>query len=207
MVVQYHSRNTTEPLLWGTPFASEKWPFKRGGLSSGVEINIFLFRFNLSSGLSMGFGLSSGWSLKRGSTVLLILLNISELSWMIIVLNLKGETHMMHSRMVEVDKIFISSLDLIGSHFLLITTIICRYKGVNDIKVTSQHSVSLSGINALPSDGARLFFCLSVGWPWSLILHLILYSKTHANITDAWRICNQRTQKIHRSKMINQYCE
>ena len=54
-----------------TPFASEKWPFnfKRGGLLSGVEINTFTLRFSLSSGLSRGSGLSSGWPLKRGSTV------------------------------------------------------------------------------------------------------------------------------------------
>ena len=52
-----------------TNFASDKWPFKRGGLSSGVEINKFMFRFALSSGLSIGDGLSSGWPLKRGSTV------------------------------------------------------------------------------------------------------------------------------------------
>ena len=53
-----------------TPFASAKWPFKRGGLSSGVEIKTFMFRFSSSSGLSRGGGLSSGWPLKRGSTVL-----------------------------------------------------------------------------------------------------------------------------------------
>ena len=52
-----------------TPFASEKWSFKRGGLSSRVEINTYMFRFTLSSGLSRGGGLSSGWPLKRGSTV------------------------------------------------------------------------------------------------------------------------------------------
>ena len=57
------------PFCEATPFASEKWPFKRGGLSSGVEINIFMFRFTLSTGLSRGGGLSSGWPLKRGSTV------------------------------------------------------------------------------------------------------------------------------------------
>ena len=51
------------PSCEATPFAPEKWPFKRGGLSSGVEINTFMLRFTLSSGLS------SGWPLKRGSTV------------------------------------------------------------------------------------------------------------------------------------------
>ena len=54
-----------------TAFVSEKWPFKKGGFSSGVEINTFMFRFTLLSGLSRGGGLSSGWPLKRGSTVLL----------------------------------------------------------------------------------------------------------------------------------------
>ena len=62
------------PFCEVTPFTSEKWPFKRGGLSSGVEINIFMFRFTLSTGLSRGGGLSSGWPLKRGSTVVLLML-------------------------------------------------------------------------------------------------------------------------------------
>ena len=57
------------PSCEATPFAPEKWPFQRDGLSSGVEINTFMFRFTLSSGLSRGGGLSSGWPLKRGSTV------------------------------------------------------------------------------------------------------------------------------------------
>ena len=52
-----------------TPFASEKWPYKRGGHMSGVKINTFMLRFTLWSGLSRGGGLSSGWPLKRGSTV------------------------------------------------------------------------------------------------------------------------------------------
>ena len=57
------------PSCEATPFEPEKWPFKRGGLLSGVEINTFMFRFTLSRGLSRGGGLSSGWPLKRGSTV------------------------------------------------------------------------------------------------------------------------------------------
>ena len=57
------------PSCEATPFAPEKWPFKRGGLRSGVEINTFMFKFTLLSGLSRGGGLSSGWPLKRGSTV------------------------------------------------------------------------------------------------------------------------------------------
>ena len=40
------------PSCEATPFASEKWAFKRGGLSSEVKINIFMFRFTLSSDLS-----------------------------------------------------------------------------------------------------------------------------------------------------------
>ena len=56
------------PSCEATPFASEKWPLKRVGLSSGVEIKTFMFRFALKSGLSRGCGLSSGWPLKRGST-------------------------------------------------------------------------------------------------------------------------------------------
>ena len=60
------------PSCEATPFAQEKWPFKRGGLSSGVEINTSMFRFTLSNGLSRGVALSSGWPLKRDSTVLLL---------------------------------------------------------------------------------------------------------------------------------------
>ena len=57
------------PSCDATPFAPEKWPFKRGGLPSGVGINTFMLRFTSSNGLSRGVGLSSGWPLKRGSTV------------------------------------------------------------------------------------------------------------------------------------------
>ena len=70
MHVNYINDIQWNPSCEATPFASEKWPFKRGGLSSGVEINTFMFRFTLASGLSRGVGLSSGWPLKRGSTVL-----------------------------------------------------------------------------------------------------------------------------------------
>ena len=56
------------PSCEAPPFAPEKWPFKRGGLSSGVKINTFMFRFTVSIGLSRGIGLLSGWPLKRGST-------------------------------------------------------------------------------------------------------------------------------------------
>ena len=62
------------PIQWNpsceaTPFSPEKWPFKRGGLSLGVEIYTFIFRVTVLSGLSRGVGLSSGWPLKRGFTV------------------------------------------------------------------------------------------------------------------------------------------
>ena len=57
------------PSCEATPFASEKWPFKRGGLSSGVDINTFMFKFTLPSGLYRGGCLSSGWLFKRGLTV------------------------------------------------------------------------------------------------------------------------------------------
>ena len=63
------------PSCEATPFASEKWPFKRGGLSSGVENNTFMFRFTLSSGLSR-----QGWPLIRGSTVYTLMLYFCSLS-------------------------------------------------------------------------------------------------------------------------------
>ena len=74
--------HTVDPFCEATPFASEKWPFKRGGLSSGVEINKFMFRFTLSSGLSRGGDLLSGWPLKRGSTVLTIKYGLSNCAYM-----------------------------------------------------------------------------------------------------------------------------
>ena len=73
------------PSCEANPFSPEMWPFKRGGLSSGVEINTFMFRLTLSSGLSRGVGLSSGWPLKRGSTVCICMTsytnNIRNMSW------------------------------------------------------------------------------------------------------------------------------
>ena len=59
------------PLVRPSPFAPERWPFKRGSLSSGFKINTFMFRFTLFSGLSRGVGLSLGWPLKKSSTILL----------------------------------------------------------------------------------------------------------------------------------------
>ena len=43
--------------------------YQKSGLSSGVEINTFMFRYTLSSDLSRGGRLSLGWPLKMGSTV------------------------------------------------------------------------------------------------------------------------------------------
>ena len=56
-----HYRIQWNPSCEATPFESERCPFKRGGLSSGVEINTFMLRFTLSSGLSRGGGLLSGF--------------------------------------------------------------------------------------------------------------------------------------------------
>ena len=42
------------PLVRPPLLRQKLWPFKRGDLSSGVEINTFMFRFTLSSGLSRG---------------------------------------------------------------------------------------------------------------------------------------------------------
>ena len=80
LTVVFMSHNSQFNVQWNpsceaTPFASEKWPFKKGGLSSGVEINTFMFRFTLSSGLFRGGGLSSGWPLKRGSTVIILIIS------------------------------------------------------------------------------------------------------------------------------------
>ena len=33
------------PSCEATSFVPEKWPYKRGGLSSGVKINTFMFSF------------------------------------------------------------------------------------------------------------------------------------------------------------------
>ena len=57
----------------GTPLVRPPLLRQKSGLSRGVKISIFMFRFTLSRGLSRGGGLSSGWPLKRGSTVLIYL--------------------------------------------------------------------------------------------------------------------------------------
>ena len=59
------------PSCEANPFAPQKCPSKRDDFSSGVKINAIMFRFTLSSDLSIGGRLSSGWPLKRGSTVLI----------------------------------------------------------------------------------------------------------------------------------------
>ena len=53
-----------------TPLVKPSLLHKKSGLSRGVEINTFMLRFTLSSGLSREVGLSSGWLLKRGSTLI-----------------------------------------------------------------------------------------------------------------------------------------
>ena len=60
-ILEYECKKIHTDSREATPFASKKWPFKRGGLSSGVEINTLMFRFTWSSDLSRGGGLSSGW--------------------------------------------------------------------------------------------------------------------------------------------------
>ena len=53
----YIERN---PSCEATPFAPEMWPIKRCGPSSGVEINAFIFRLTLLSGLSSGVASQKG---------------------------------------------------------------------------------------------------------------------------------------------------
>ena len=48
------------PSCKATHFVAEIWPFKRGGLSSGVRINTFMFRFTLSSSLFRRVGSQEG---------------------------------------------------------------------------------------------------------------------------------------------------
>ena len=58
------------PSSEATPFAPEMWPFKKGGLLLGVEINKLMVRLSWSSDLSRGVGLWSGWPLGGGSVEL-----------------------------------------------------------------------------------------------------------------------------------------
>ena len=46
-IVSIKGMHTVNPSFEATPFASEKWPYKRGGLLSGVKINTFIFRLTL----------------------------------------------------------------------------------------------------------------------------------------------------------------
>ena len=46
------------------------WPFKRGRLSPGVEINTFMLKCSLTCDLSRGVDLSPEWPLKRGTTLI-----------------------------------------------------------------------------------------------------------------------------------------
>ena len=55
------------PSCEATPFVQEMWPLKGDGLTSGVVINTFMFRLTfLGRFFIEGFGLLSGWPLKRG---------------------------------------------------------------------------------------------------------------------------------------------
>ena len=58
IAIRFNDPLANEPLLWGHTFCISKVAFQEGGLSSGVEINILMFRFTLSSGLSRGGVLS-----------------------------------------------------------------------------------------------------------------------------------------------------
>ena len=60
--------NTVEPVLWGHPFCIRKMAFQEGWFLVRCR-NQYLCLDLQSSGLSRGAGLSSGWPLKRGSTV------------------------------------------------------------------------------------------------------------------------------------------
>ena len=46
------------------PLLRQKMAYQEGWLLSGIEINIFMFGFTLSRGLSRGGGLLPGWPLK-----------------------------------------------------------------------------------------------------------------------------------------------
>ena len=51
----------SNPSCEATPFAPEKWPFKRGGLSSGVEINTFMFRLHCQVAFPEGVASCQGF--------------------------------------------------------------------------------------------------------------------------------------------------
>ena len=62
----FHYLNTVEPLLRGHPFCTRKVAFQKGWpLGKGrIQYYCIMFRLTLTNGLS------SGWPLKRGSTLL-----------------------------------------------------------------------------------------------------------------------------------------
>ena len=62
----------------GTPLVRPPLLHQKSGLS--LKIHTFLFRFTLSTGLPRGGGLSSGWPLKRGTTVYISLILINALT-------------------------------------------------------------------------------------------------------------------------------
>ena len=74
LLIQRNNIHSGTPLL-RPALLQQKNGLSRGVAStmSGVEIDTFMFIYTLSSGLSRGGGILSGWPLKRGSTVLLFL--------------------------------------------------------------------------------------------------------------------------------------
>ena len=65
MIIQWNSS------CKATSIAPEKWSLKRGGLSSGFEINTFILRFTLLIGLSRGVASHQG-GLSKGVPLYLI---------------------------------------------------------------------------------------------------------------------------------------
>ena len=53
------------PFCEATPFASEMWPFKRGGLSSEIEIKTFMFRFKNGSSCGRADSVLNGFTPHR----------------------------------------------------------------------------------------------------------------------------------------------
>ena len=73
-IIKYDFTTQWNPSCKATPFAAEMWHFKRGGLSSGVEINTFMFRFTVSSDLSKGLASQQG-CLTKGVPLYIIITN------------------------------------------------------------------------------------------------------------------------------------
>ena len=57
------------PSYEAIPLAPKLWPFKRGGISSGVEIHTYVSRFTLSSGLPRWVGFQKGFDCNEESNV------------------------------------------------------------------------------------------------------------------------------------------